>query len=64
MAVELESVMERLDAQAKRLKERSRGAGAGDDAALTAQSLAVVSEAILRIGRDLRLLRLQLADKA
>ena len=62
MAVEIESVMQRLDAQARRLKQRAVAGEAGD-AALTAESLALVSEAILRIGRDVRQLRLQLAER-
>ena len=64
MAIELESVMERLSAQTNQLKERSRSAARDGDEALTVQSLALVSEAILRLGRDLRLLRLQMADKS
>ncbi|HVI28178.1 hypothetical protein [Hansschlegelia sp.] len=62
MAVELESVMQRLDAQARRLRQRA-AAGEAGDAALTTESLALVSEAILRIGRDVRQLRLQLAER-
>lgn len=61
---ELESVMRRLDAHAKRLVERSPSTSGGDDEnALMVQGLALVSEAILRVGRDIRFLRLQLADK-
>lgn len=62
---ELESVMQRLDTQTKRLKERMaalRGS-AGDDGGLTVEALALVSEAVLRIGRDIRALRLQLEDR-
>lgn len=62
---ELESVMQRLDAQTKRLKERiaTPREPAGDDGGLTVEALALVSEAVLRIGRDIRALRLQLADR-
>lgn len=62
---ELESVMTRLDVQTKRLKERSLAPlqSAGDDAGLTLETLALFSEAVLKIGRDIRAIRLQLADK-
>lgn len=63
---ELESVMQRLDAHTKRLLERSAApdAEADDEKALMVQGLALVSEAIVRVGRDVRFLRLHLAEKA
>ncbi|MGA0531111.1 hypothetical protein [Hansschlegelia sp. KR7-227] len=61
---ELETVMERLGAHARRLEERSRSArSANDDGALMVQTLALMSEALLRVGRDVRHLRNQLADR-
>lgn len=62
---EQEGVMQRLDAQTRRLKERmtSGPASAVTDEALTLESLMIVSEALLRIGRDIRHMRLQTADR-
>ena len=63
---ELSSVMMRLDAHTKRLQDKAQAArpGGDDEQALVVQGLALVSEALLRIGRDVRTLRLQLADKS
>jgi hypothetical protein len=64
MTVELESVMQRLDLQTKRLKQRAATSRPEDDErALTVESLALVSEAVLKIGRDIRQLRLQLGER-
>jgi hypothetical protein len=64
MTVELESVMQRLDAQTKRLRQRALVSRAEDEErALTVESLALVSEAVLKIGRDIRQLRLQLGER-
>jgi type II secretory pathway component PulJ len=63
---ELESVMQRLDAHTRRLQERSsaQDGGADEEKALMVQGLALVSEALVRVGRDIRFLRLRLAEKA
>jgi hypothetical protein len=64
---ELESVMQRLDAHTLRLQQRSaaaRSAEIDEDRALLVQGMALMSEALIRVGRDLRFLRLHLAEKA
>ena len=59
---ELETVMQRLDTQARRLKDQ---ASTGDSAerAMMAESLALVSEALLKVGRDIRYIRNQMTEK-
>lgn len=62
MPVEMESVMERLSAQTERLQEECRKSrGSDEDRALLMQGLVVLSEAVLRVGRDVRQLKLQAA---
>ena len=62
MPVEMESVMERLSVQTERLQaEYRKSRGHDEDRALMVQGLALVSEALLRVGRDVRLLKLQMA---
>jgi hypothetical protein len=56
--------MQRLDAQTQRLRQRALVSRAEDEErALTVESLALVSEAVLKIGRDIRQLRLQLGER-
>lgn len=63
---ELESVMQRLSDQTRalRLKCAAPRSDADEERALMVEGLAVVSEALLRVGRDVRALRLQLADRS
>lgn len=62
MFAQAETVMQKLDAHAKILHARSQSGA--DDAASTAESLAIMADAILRIARDIRMLKLQLADRS
>ncbi|MFC3691465.1 hypothetical protein [Chenggangzhangella methanolivorans] len=65
--LEVESVMQRLDDQTKRLKAEAAACLAletQEERALTVKSLALVSEAVLKIGRDIRQIRMQLADRS
>lgn len=61
---ELEGVMQRLDSHARRMEQHAKTAvGKDEDQAILAESLALMSEALLRIGRDVRFLKLHFADK-
>ena len=64
--IEIESVMQRLDDQTRRLKAElaaNETLKEHEERELTVKSLALVSEAVLKIGRDIRQIRLQLADR-
>ncbi|RXF73583.1 hypothetical protein [Hansschlegelia zhihuaiae] len=62
---ELEGVMQRLDAQVGRIKASAAAETGRDEVQeLLLQSLALVSEALLRVGRDVRFLKLHFAEKA
>jgi hypothetical protein len=64
--IEIESVMQRLSEQSRALNAQLAASEALDEEserALTVKSLALVSEAVLKIGRDIRQIRLQLAEK-
>ena len=65
MMWEPEGVMRRLADQTEMLKAQLSAPPSPSDADrdLTVRSLAVVSEAVLKIGRDIRQIRLQLADR-
>jgi len=61
---ELESVMERLKDQTDRLKRRAASpSGADEERALMIEGLALVSEALLKVGRDVRMMRNQWQDR-
>ena len=62
---EVESVMQRLAEETRRLRAEVEASQPETDPerALTLGSLALVSEAVLRIGRDVRQIRLQLAER-
>lgn len=64
--IEIESVMQRLSQQSRALNAQLAASELLDEEserALTVKSLALVSEAVLKIGRDIRQIRLQLAEK-
>lgn len=64
--IEIENVMQRLSEQTRALNAQL---AANDplegetERAMTVRSLALVSEAVLKIGRDIRQIRLQLAER-
>lgn len=62
---ELSSVMQRLDDQAKLLRSRidAPQVVADADRALMIESIAALSEAILKVSRDVRALRIQIAER-
>lgn len=63
---ELESVMQKLSDHTARLRRSAvagSGAGAEEDRALMIEQLALVSEALLRVGRDVRLMKTQWQDR-
>lgn len=62
---ELSSVMQRLDDQAKLLRNRidAPQAVADADRSMMMESIAALSEAIIKLGRDVRALRLQIAER-
>ncbi|WP_155904925.1 hypothetical protein [Methylopila sp. M107] len=53
---EIESIMTGLDANASRLKARS-ATMADEDSRMMAETLALMSEAVLKVGRDVRHMR-------
>ena len=59
---DMETVMNRLSAHARRLQEQPVPSGDADRA-LMVESLALMSEALLKVGRDVRHLRNKMADK-
>ena len=64
--IEIESVMQRLSEQSRALNAQLAANEPLDEEserALTVKSLALVSEAVLKIGRDIRQIRLQLAEQ-
>ncbi|MDR4305521.1 hypothetical protein IHQ68_02645 [Chelatococcus sambhunathii] len=58
---DLETVMSRLDAHAAHLKLRSAAID-DEERKLMAESLALMSEAVLKVGRDIRFIRRQMAE--
>ncbi len=62
MAAELESVVHRLDAQTKLLKQRVDASRGDDDKEMMLKSLALVSEVLLKVSRDVRHLRNNVVD--
>ena len=64
--IEIESVMQRLSEQSRALNAQlatNEPLDEESERALTVKSLALVSEAVLKIGRDIRQIRLQLAEQ-
>lgn len=65
--IEIENVMQRLSEQSRALNAQLAASveqGEASERALTVKSLALVSEAVLKIGRDIRQIRLQLAERS